>query len=309
MAGGSKVAVYAAIGGNFLISIMKFVASFFTGSAAMLSEGIHSLIDTFNGILLLYGIKRSKKEPDLKHPFGYGKEVYFWSFVVAIFIFALGGGLAIYEGIEHLLHPEPSDTSNRIWNYAVLAGAIVIESGSFYLAFREFRKSYPTGFISSIKKSKDAATFAVMIEDTAAVTGLLIALAGVILSDVTGNPMYDGSASIAIGILLCVVAIFLARETKGLLVGEAAVDEDIDIVNTVIASYEEVKHHGNVRSMHLGPDQVLLAVDVNFWDETTAGRIEEIVKDAEARIQAKAPQFTQIYLEAIDIQDEAEGKG
>jgi len=305
MAGGSKVAVYAAIGGNFTISIMKFVASFFTGSAAMMSEGIHSLIDTFNGVLLLHGIKRSNKEPDAKHPFGYGKEIYFWSFVVAIFIFALGGGLAIYEGIEHLTHPEYGGDANRIWNYGVLAGAIVVESISFYLAFREFRKTYPTGFISSIKKSKDAATFAVMVEDTAALIGLVIALVGVFLADITGNAVFDGSASIAIGVLLCIVAIFLARETKGLLVGEAAINVDIDIVNEVISSYTEVKYHGNVRSMHLGPDQALLAVDVNFWDQTTAGRIEEIVKDAEAHIQQKAPHFTQIYLEAIDIQPES----
>lgn len=302
MAGGSKVAVYAAIGGNLTISIMKFIASFFTGSAAMLSEGIHSMIDTFNGVLLLYGIRRSNKEPDAKHPFGYGKEVYFWSFIVAIFIFALGGGLAIYEGIEHLMHPETPEAGSHVWNYSVLAGAIVVESISFYLAFREFRKAYPTGFISSIKKSKDAATFAVMVEDTAALIGLVLALAGVFLADITGNPFYDGAASIAIGVLLCIVALFLARETKGLLVGEAAIDEDIDLVNEIISSYQEVKHHGNLRSMHLGPDQVLLAVDVNFWDQTTAGRIEEIVKDAEARIQAEAPQFTQIYLEAIDIQ-------
>lgn len=302
MAGGSKVAVYAAIGGNLAVSIMKFVASFFTGSAAMLSEGIHSLIDTFNGVLLLYGIKRSNKEPDAKHPFGYGKEVYFWSFVVAIFIFALGGGIAIYEGIEHLMHPEAPNGDSHAWNYGVLAGAMVVESISFYLAFREFRKTYPTGFISSIKKSKDAATFAVMIEDSAALIGLAIAFVGIFLADMTGNPVYDAAASIAIGVLLCIVALFLARETKGLLVGEAAVDKDIDIVNDIIGSYKEVRHHGNLRSMHLGPDQILLAVDVNFWDETTAGRIEEIVKDAEARIQAEAPQFTQIYLEATDIQ-------
>ena len=305
MAGGSKVAVYAAIGGNFTISIMKFVASFFTGSAAMMSEGIHSLIDTFNGILLLYGIKRSNKEPDAKHPFGYGKEVYFWSFVVAIFIFALGGGLAIYEGIEHLIHPKDGGDANGIWNYGVLAGAIVVESISFYLAFREFRKTYPTGFISSIKKSKDAATFAVLVEDMAALIGLLIALIGIFLADITGNVIFDALASIAIGVLLCIVALFLARETKGLLVGEAAIDLDIDIVNQVISSYTEVRHHGNVRSMHLGPSQALLAVDVNFWDQTPAGRIEEIVKDAEDRIRKKAPHFTQIYLEAIDIQPQS----
>jgi cation diffusion facilitator family transporter len=301
-AGGSKVAIYAAIGANLAIATMKFVAAFFTGSAAMLSEGIHSAIDTANGLLLLYGIKRSKKEPDAKHPFGYGKEVYFWSFIVAIFIFALGGGLAIYEGIDHLRHPihNLADTGIDYWNYGVLIGAIVFESFSFWMAYREFRKAYPTGFFSAISKSKDAATFAVMVEDTAALAGLVIALMGVTLADVTHNPVFDGAASIAIGLLLSAVALFLARETKGLLVGESAVPEEIDTVNQILSDYGQIKHYGNLRSMHLGPDNVLLAVDINFWDSTTAGEIEELVKEIEARIVAIHPHFKQIYLETID---------
>lgn len=300
-AGGSKIAIYAAIIGNFTIAVMKFVASFFTGSAAMLSEGIHSLIDSFNGVLLLFGIKRSKQEPDRKHPFGYGKEVYFWSFIVAIFIFALGGGLAIYEGIEHLINPVPHDSDMVIWNYGVLGGAIIIESISFGLAFRQFRKSYPTGFLSSIRKSKDAATFAVILEDTAALLGLIIALIGVALADIFQNPLFDGLASVCIGFLLCVIALFLARETKGLLVGESAVDEDLDVVTSVIEDYKIIKHYGNIRSMHLGPDNILLAVDINFFDYVIAGEIEECVKEIEERISKAAPQFTQIYLETTDI--------
>ncbi|NNE54979.1 MAG: cation diffusion facilitator family transporter [Flavobacteriales bacterium] len=300
-AGGSKIAIYAAIIGNFLIAVLKFIASFFTGSAAMLSEGIHSLIDSMNGVLLLYGIKRSKREPDAKHPFGYGKEVYFWSFIVAIFIFALGGGLAIYEGIDHLKHPSVIDSSMRIWNYGVLSGAIVIESISFMLAFRQFRKSYPTGFLTSISKSKDAATFAVILEDTAALIGLVIALVGVSLADVLNDPMWDAIASITIGGLLCVIALFLARETKGLLVGEGAVKQDIAKVNEILSSYTMIKHYGNMRSMHLGPNQVLLAVDINFFDHINAGEIENVVLEIETRIQEAEPRFTQIYLETTDI--------
>jgi cation diffusion facilitator family transporter len=306
MAGNSKVAIYGAIGANLAISIMKFVASFFTGSSAMLSEGIHSMIDTCNGVLLLYGIKRSQREPDDKHPFGYGKEVYFWSFVVAIMIFALGGGIAIYEGIQHLMHPSEQGESNVLWNYGVLIGAIIAESISFYMAFREFRKANPTGFISSIRASKDAATFAVMIEDTAALIGLVIALLGVTLAQMTGDLMWDGLASVAIGVLLAGVAVFLAVETKGLLVGESAVPEDLAVISDIIDDYQEVKHFGNVRSMHLGPDEVLLTLDVNFYDDTLAGRIEEVINEMKDRLKAANPRFTRIYLETIDIQPEKE---
>ena len=221
---------------------------------------------------------------------------------MAIFIFALGGGLAIYEGIDHLRHPihNLADTGIDYWNYGVLIGAIVFESFSFWMAYREFRKAYPTGFFSAISKSKDAATFAVMVEDTAALAGLVIALMGVTLADVTHNPVFDGAASIAIGLLLSAVALFLARETKGLLVGESAVPEEIDTVNQILSDYGQIKHYGNLRSMHLGPDNVLLAVDINFWDSTTAGEIEELVKEIEARIVAIHPHFKQIYLETID---------
>lgn len=305
MAGNSKIAIYGAIGGNFTISIMKFVASFFTGSSAMLSEGIHSLIDTFNGVLLLHGIKQSKKEPDGKHPFGYGKEVYFWSFVVAILIFALGGGIAIYEGIQHLMHPAEAREYNIMWNYGVLFGAIIVESFSFYLAFREFRKANPTGFVSSIRASKDAATFAVIIEDSAALIGLVIALLGVFLAQITGDPMWDGLASVCIGVLLASVAWFLAIETKGLLVGESAVPKDLAFINDIIDDYKEIKYFGNVRSMHLGPDEVLLTLDLNFFDDTLAGRVEEVVNEIEAKLKAANPRFTRIYMETIDIQPES----
>lgn len=296
--GGSKLAIYGAIGANFCIAVMKFVASYFTGSASMLSEGIHSLIDTGNGGLLLYGIKRSQQEPDHKHPFGYGKEVFFWSFVVAIFIFAVGGGMAIYEGISHIQHPSAFDDSKIMWNYGVLIGGILVESVSFYLAFREFRRTQPTGFFSAIRKSKDAATFAVMIEDTAAMLGLVVALVFVFIGHMTGNPVWDGIGSIAIGVLLCSVSLFLARETKGLLVGESASDQTLVQLNHVLNGHDEVEKIGNLRTMHLGPAEVLLAVDVDFASNLNSDQVEAAVEQLEKEIQAAMPHVSQIYIEA-----------
>ena len=221
-AGGSNIAIYSAIGANILIAISKFIAAFFTGSSAMLAEGIHSLVDTGNGLLLLLGINRSKQAPDKMHPFGYGKEVYFWSFVVSILVFSLGGGFALYEGIHAL--QDPHLIEDPTWNYVVLFAALVFEGTALYLSLKTFNKSRAGSgnLISSIIRSKDAATFAVIIEDSAAVAGLAIALLGVFLSQQLQNPYLDGTASVLIGILLLVVATFLARESKGLLLGESA---------------------------------------------------------------------------------------
>lgn len=300
-ASGSKIAIYGAIGANFSIAVMKFVASYFTGSAAMLSEGIHSLIDTSNGGLLLYGIKRSQREPDRKHPFGYGKEVFFWSFVVAIFIFAVGGGIAIYEGVHHIQHPGPHDTTHIAWNYGVLIGGIIVEGISFYIAFREFRKAHPKGFFGAIRRSKDAATFAVMIEDTAAMAGLVTALIFVFIGHMTGNSMWDGVGSIAIGVILCSVSLFLARETKGLLVGESASDKHILALSQLLHARDEVQEVGSIRTMHLGPEEILLGVDVDFISSLKADEVEAAVEDIERQIRHDLPQFTQIYIEAHSL--------
>jgi cation diffusion facilitator family transporter len=289
--GGSKIAIYGAIGANFLISVMKFVAASFTGSAAMISEGIHSLIDTFNGVLLLVGIKRSQKEPNEKHPFGYGKEVYFWSLVVAVLIFGLGGGLALYEGINHIMHPTDTGDVPVVWNFSVLAGAI---------AFREFRKANPTGFVSAIRKSKDAATFAVMVEDTAALVGLVIALIGVSLGHYTGNHMYDGAASIGIGLLLCTVAIFLIYETKGLLVGEGAHADEVFFIQQAVREESVIESFGEIRSMHFGPHDVLLAFNVDFQDHISAAEVEQTIARLKSKIKEQFPKFGKIYIGAIE---------
>lgn len=302
MAGNSKIAIYGAIGGNLSIAIMKWVAAFFTGSAAMVSEGIHSFVDSFNGILLLYGIKKSQREPDTQHPFGYGKEVYFWAFVVAVFIFALGGGIAIYKGIDHIKHPHSPEPDTLIWNYGVLLGAIILESMSFYLAFREFRKSMNgRGWIQALRDSKDAPTFAVLLEDSSAVIGLVVALLGVSLADYFNNPVIDGVTSVVIGMLLCLVAIFLARETKGLLLGESATDENVEDVTEILVKRASVLKWGEIRTMHLGPDTVLLAMRVDFSNQLDLEAVEQEISSIEQEIKALHPHISKIYIETSNL--------
>ncbi len=299
---GSTLSVIGAIVANLLIAVLKFVAATFTGSAAMLSEGIHSVIDTTNGLLLLLGIKRSKKGANKIHPFGQGKEIYFWSFVVAILIFSLGGGVAIYEGIHHLKHPNTDlNNNNIIWNYAVIIGAMLFEGSSLIYAMKQFRKKFPTGFTSALEESKDAASMAIIIEESAAMIGLAIALIGVTLTHFTQNPMYDALSSIAIGILLFAVAGFLAKETQDLLVGESISNKDLQMIKDILSSYNQLEFFGNIKSMHLGPDEVLLALEVNFKDNVTLHELEKTVSDIKAKIRKIDPKFKYIYIESNSI--------
>lgn len=299
---GSKLSIFAAIAANILISILKFVASVFTGSSAMLSEGIHSLVDSANGVLLLYGINRSHKKPDKMHPFGHGKEVYFWSFIVSILVFSLGGGIAIYEGIHRLLHPVVSHgESNVMWNYGVLLGAILFEGTSLYIGMKQFRKVHPTGFRSALQESKDAASVAIIIEETAALAGLVIALLGITLAHFLHDPLYDALASIAIGILLVYVAYFMAVETKHLLIGETASKKSIKILNDILDDYDKIEFFGNIRTMHLGPEEVIVGIEVNFEDSMSVGELEIIVKEIKERIRKSNPKFTHIYIESDSI--------
>ncbi len=302
--GGSKFSIYGAIAANVLIAVMKFIAAFFTGSSAMLSEGIHSVVDTTNGLLLLHGLNKSKKKPDAQHPFGYGKEIYFWAFVVAIFIFSLGGGFAIYEGIHHLKNPHMPDPALVRWSYAVLLGSILFEGTSFLVAMKHFRKANPTGFFSSIHQTKDAATFAIIIEESAAITGLIIALMGISITQFTQNPIWDGVASILIGVLLSLVAVFMARETKGLLIGESALKKDLTIIHDVLNEYKDViTGYDNVSTMHFGPDDILLAMDVSFSDHLTVSDVERLVNEIEEKIKKRNPHFTKIFIETKDTQN------
>ena len=302
--GGSKIAIFASMAANLGIAVMKFIASIFTGSSAMLSEGIHSLVDTTNGVLLLWGIKKSKKAPDKLHPFGHGKEIYFWSFVVSIFVFALGGGVALYEGIKHLQeHGGHVDTSLKMkyWNYGVLIGSLLFEGASLWVAWKEFRKSYPKGFVSAMEKSKDAATIAVIIENGAAVIGLLIAMIGISLTYYFHNPVFDAWASIFIGILLTGVSLFMAVETKHLLIGESAVETDIEAINNIFKEYPQLEGFGNIKTMHLGPDDILLGANINFKDDLSVKQIEPIIKEIKEKIVTNNPKIKHIFIETDSI--------
>ncbi len=295
MATGSKIAIYGAIVANTLIAISKFIAAFFTGSSAMLAEGIHSVIDTGNGLLLLLGIRRSARQPSASHPFGYGKEIYFWSFVVSILIFALGGGFAIYEGIHAL--QDPVVIENPSWNYGVLIAAMIFEGTALAIALKTFNKSHVTGnLIENIIKSKDPANFAIVIEDTAAVAGLTIALLGVFFSQYFGNPYIDGAASVLIGLLLLTVATFLAIETKGLLLGESASLEILQNLRRILSASPYIKKYNTPKTMHFGPDNILVVIEMDLSDDLELLKAEAIVQDLRSQIVNEIPTVTEVFI-------------
>ena len=300
MAGSSKVAIYGAIAANSAIAVCKFVAAFFTGSSAMLSEGVHSLVDTGNGVLLLYGIKRSKRPPDENHPFGYGNEIFFWSFMVAVLIFALGGGIALYEGIRHLSHPR--ELSNVEWIYLVLVLAMMFEGFALRIALREFKPQRRNkSFMRALRDSKDTTTVAVVIEDTAALVGLMIAFLAVFTGHMTGWPYADGLGSVLIGLLLLSVSFFFAVECKALLVGEGLLPKDIEKINRILDTDDRVNTYYRPLSLYFGPNEVLIDIDVNFVDELTSNEIEETIDRIEAQIRKAIPAVKRIYIEAEGI--------
>ncbi|HKJ51241.1 MAG TPA: cation diffusion facilitator family transporter [Gammaproteobacteria bacterium] len=297
MASGSKMVIFAALAGNTLISITKFIAASITGSSAMLSEGIHSLVDTGNQALLLYGIKRAAKPPDENFPFGYGKEIYFWSFIVAILIFALGGGISIYEGIGHIQHPEP--ISDPLVNYVVLVLALAFEGAAWYFAFREFsRVKGRWGYVEAIQRAKDPSLFVVLFEDSAAMLGLVVALAGVGLTQATGILIFDGIASVIIGLILLGTAIWLAYETKGLLIGESASQAVIRDIRAVLQSRANIEHINEVLTMHMGPDYILATISVDFADHINAHEVETDIASINRAIKQKYPEIKRVFVEA-----------
>ena len=300
MAGSSKIAIYGAIAANSAIAVSKFIAAFFTGSSAMLSEGVHSLVDTGNGILLLFGIKLSKNPPDDKHPFGYGNEIFFWSFVVAILIFALGGGIAIYEGVRHILHPR--QLANVQWNYVVLILAMIFEGAALRVALKQFnasRRNKP--FMRALKDSKDSSTVAVVVEDTAALLGLMIAFLSVLLGHLSGWPYFDGIGSVLIGVLLVSVAFFFAVECKALLVGEGLLSEEIEKIDQILDEEPRVSVYRRPLSLYFGPNEVLVNLDVHFIDDLNSDQIEQTVDRIEDRIKTALPSVNRIYIEADTI--------
>ena len=294
---GRKLVVYGALAANFAIAASKFIAAFFSGSSAMLAEGIHSTVDTGNEFLLLLGLRESRRPADEMHPFGYGKELYFWSLIVAIALFGLGGGMSIYEGITHL--QQPSDTTDPFWNYVVLGVAFVAEATSWTIALREFKaKGKGQSFWKAFRTSKDPSVFTILGEDSAALLGLVVAFLGVFLSYRLNNPYFDGAASIGIGLILAAVALLLAYETKGLLVGESTDPDIVRHIHDLARTDPAVDAVRTPLTMHLGPEQVLLNMDIQFRPELSAHDVENAIDRLEKTIRAAHPQIKRIYIEA-----------
>jgi cation diffusion facilitator family transporter len=292
----SKKVIYAALTGNFLIALSKVIAAVMTGSSAMLSEAIHSVADTGNEILLLYGLRRAKMPADNQFPFGHGKEIYFWSFVVAMVLFAGGAGLSMYKGIDHLLLPVP--VKNSYVNYAVIGLAIVFEGISWYIALTEFGKSKGAwGYIRAIHRGKDPSIFIVLMEDSAAIIGLVIAFLGILISDITGNPVYDAAGAVMIGLILAGTALLLASETKSLLIGESANKEVIQGIREIACSYKEIKQVNEVLTMHMGPDFILVNISVDFVDPIFATDVEVTVAGLDRTIKQAYPHVQRIFIE------------
>jgi cation diffusion facilitator family transporter len=298
MESGSKKVVYAALAGNLAIALSKFVAAAITGSSAMLAEAIHSVVDTGNEILLLVGMRRSQRPADARHPFGYGKEMYFWALIVAISIFAIGGGMSIWEGVEHLQHPV--ETHHLKLNLWVLGLAFVFEFASYIVGYREVktRLREGEGLLSYVKRSKDPATFTVVLEDLAALAGLVIAFFAVLLGHILHNAYFDGGASVLIGILLIVVAVILTVETKGLLVGESADPIRVEKIKRAVLGDSMVQSVGELLTMQLGPHEVLVNIEVNFRPGLTVAQLDEALDRVEASIRAAETDVTRVFLEA-----------
>lgn len=293
----------AALIGNSLIAVSKFVAAALTSSAAMLAEAFHSVADTGNQVLLLRGISVSQTAPTVRHPFGRGKEVYFWSLMVAVMLFVAGGVLAVQRGIDALQHPH--EISSFAPNFIVLAAAIVIEGFSFRIALKQFNKVRGSrGIWRSIRESKDSALLVVLMEDSAAMLGLLFAVVGLAVAQATGNDLWDGVASIAIGILLGFVAFVLATETKQLLVGEAAVRRDRAALRMSVLSLPEVESVGRLLTMHMGPDEILVNLEVDLSDGLTSLEVEQTIDRIESEIRKVLPGAMNIF---VELQSRADG--
>ncbi len=292
----SRKVIFAALAGNSAIAIAKGGAAAFTGSSAMLSEAIHSVVDTGNQWLLLYGVKRSRKPADQTHPFGYGAELYFWSFVVAILIFAGGAGLSIYEGVSKLITPHP--VTDVYINFIVLGFAFVFEAGAWWIAYKEFDKRRGRmGFMKAVRRSKDPTIFTVLFEDSAAMLGLVFAAVGIALARYMQIPEMDGAASILIGLVLAGTAIVLAWETKGLLIGEAASPAVVRGIRKIVREQDGIKKTNELLTLHLGPDDVLLTVSVDFADGLSSEAVEAAISEMEAAIKAKYPEVTRVFIE------------
>ena len=294
---GSKRIVYAALAGNLTLALTKFIAAGFTGSSAMWSEGIHSLVDSGNQGLLLYGMKRAARPPDARFPFGYGKEVYFWSFVVALLVFATGAGLSLYEGIRHLRNP--AQIENPYINYVVLAIALLLEGAPWLAAYRQFSRTRgERSVVEAVQRGKDPTVLAVLFEDSAAIAGLVVAFAGIALYQLTGNPLFDAAASIVIGLILGATAMWLAFETKGMLIGESANREVVSEIRRLAERYPEVERVNEVLTMHMGPEYILANISLDIARDVPRTRAHAIMDELDERIKAADRRVKRVFIES-----------
>lgn len=282
---GAKRAVFAALAGNFAIAVTKFVAAFLSGSSSMLSEAVHSTVDTGNEVLLLYGMRRSQRPTDPRFPLGNGRELYFWAFIVALMIFAMGAAVSLYQGVHHVLSPEPA--TNLGLTYAVLALSFLFEFLSWRVAHREMMAANPgLSMIAAARASKDPTTFTVLFEDTAALVGLTVAFLSILAAQLTGDPRWDGVGSILIGIILAATSFFLARESKGLLMGERARPEVEARLRALVMSAPEVAKVNGIQTLQLGPDDIMLAASVAFRDDLDVPQVEAAIARIENTVKA-----------------------
>ena len=299
----STSSIIAAIVSNILVGIVKFIAAGISGSAAMVAEGIHSIVDSGNGMLVYLGVRRSKKPADTEHPFGYGQELYFWTLVVAILIFALGGGFSIYEGVARLLEITPdTKMGDPTMNYIVIAAGAVIEGTSLVIAIKNFNRArMGRGALEFIREAKDPSLFTVVLEDSAAELGLLFAFAGVFLAHHFNDPRIDAAASILIGLLLSGVSVVLLRESKGLLIGEGLKNEELKIVEAIVESNPHVIECGRILSMYMGPHDLLLTIDATFDQGATRDDIVFAVDDIEQKLMRRFPDSTRVFIESESL--------
>ncbi len=301
----SKIAIYAAIAGNMAIAITKFVAAAFTGSSAMLSEAIHSVVDTGNGWLMLFGVRKSRKPPDADHPFGHGHELYFWTLIVGVLVFAVGGGMSVYEGIQHILHPRA--TENLVWSYGVLGFAVVFEGTTWLFGWKAFSAERGRrGVVEAIHETKDPSTFTVLLEDSAALLGLIFAFVGIFLGSQLEMPFLDGVASVLIGLLLCGVAVLMVYESKGLLIGEGLDRESLKSIHALVKADPGVEWVGHLHTMYLGPHEVLLTIELRFHSHISSLEVRQAARRLRENIQSQHPDISRIFFGAEALSEEGD---
>ena len=301
----SQFAIYAAIAGNLAIAVTKFVAAAFTGSAAMLSEAIHSVVDTGNGGLMLLGVYKSRKPSDSDHPFGHGHELYFWTLVVGVLVFAVGGGMSAYEGILHILHPV--EVENPAWSYAVLGIAAVFEGATWLAGWKAFSvERGRRGVLQAIHETKDPSSFTVLLEDSAALLGLVFAFVGIFLGRQLGLPYLDGVASVVIGLLLCAVAVLMVYESKGLLIGEGLDRESLESIHALVDADPGVEWVGHLHTMYLGPHEVLLTIELRFHGHISSLEVRQTARRLRETIQSQHPDVRRIFFGAEALSEEGD---